>query len=125
MIFRFHIFYYNIFQFFVKNFFGQNRQIRLRPAHFPFTEPSFEVDVSCGLCQGRGEVNQQKCKVCKSGWLELAGAGMVHPYVLHAGGLDPQKYSGWAFGFGIERVYMMKPGLNLTDIRKLYSAELL
>ena len=105
-------------EYFVKRFFGENREIRLRPHHFQFTEPSFEVDISCGVCGGKG------CKLCKEGWVELAGAGMVHPNVLKAGGLDPEKYSGFAFGWGIERCYLMKSGLNIDDIRLLYKNDL-
>jgi len=104
--------------FFAQNFFGIKRKTRLRPFHFQFTEPSFEVDVSCGVCDGRG------CKLCKSGWLELGGAGMVHPTVLKNGGVDPKKYSGFAFGWGVERTYMMKSGLSIPDIRLLYSSDL-
>lgn len=110
-------------EYFVKRFFGEERIIRLRPAHFQFTEPSFEIDVSCGVCGGSGEINGKKCKVCKSGWLELAGAGMVHPNVLKAGGLDPKEYSGWAFGFGPERCMMMREEMKVDDIRILYSGE--
>jgi phenylalanyl-tRNA synthetase alpha chain len=110
--------------FFAKEFFGPKREIRLRPFHFQFTEPSFEVDVTCGLCFGRGEAKGEKCKVCKAGWLELGGAGMVHPNVLKSGGLDPDKYSGWAFGFGVERPMMMKEGMNLDDIRIIYSGDI-
>jgi len=105
-------------EYFVKKFFGEDRAIRLRPHHFRFTEPSFEVDVSCGLCGGTG------CKMCKEGWLELAGAGLVHPNVLKAGGIDPNKYSGFAFGWGVERCYLMKAGLNIDDIRLLYKNDL-
>lgn len=104
--------------YFVKSFFGLDRTIRLRPHHFKFTEPSFEVDISCGVCGGKG------CKLCKEGWLELAGAGMVHPNVLKFGGIDPDKYSGFAFGWGVERCYMMKSGLNIDDIRLLYKNDL-
>jgi len=104
--------------YFVKQFFGPERKARIRPYHFQFTEPSFEVDVSCGLCGGKG------CKMCKSGWLELGGAGMVHPNVLKAGGLDPKKYSGFAFGWGVERTFMMKSGLSVPDIRILYQNDL-
>jgi phenylalanyl-tRNA synthetase alpha chain len=104
--------------YFAKNFFGKDRAIRLRPYHFQFTEPSFEVDISCGLCMGKG------CKLCKAGWLELGGAGMVHPVVLRNGGIDPKQYSGFAFGWGVERTFMMKSGLMIDDIRKLYSADL-
>ncbi len=110
--------------FFVKNFFDKNRTIRLRPAHFQFTEPSFEIDVSCGICQGKGKINNKKCRTCKSGWLELAGAGMIHPNVLKTGGVDVNTYSGWAFGFGPERCMMMKENLNLDDIRILYNGEI-
>lgn len=105
-------------EYFVKRFFGEDREIRLRPHHFQFTEPSFEVDISCGVCGGKG------CKLCKEGWLELAGAGMVHPNVLKAGGIDPKVYSGFAFGWGVERCYMMKSGLNIDDIRLLYKNDL-
>jgi phenylalanyl-tRNA synthetase alpha chain len=110
--------------YFVRKFFGENRVIRLRPAHFQFTEPSFEVDVSCGVCMGKGEINSQKCKVCKSGWLELAGAGMVHPNVLKAGGIDPQEYTGFAFGFGPERCMMMREEMKIDDIRILYNGDI-
>ncbi|MFA5125270.1 MAG: phenylalanine--tRNA ligase subunit alpha [Patescibacteria group bacterium] len=104
--------------YFVKKFFGEDRTIRLRPHHFQFTEPSFEVDISCGLCHGAG------CKMCKEGWLELAGAGMVHPNVLKAGGIDPEKYSGFAFGWGVERCYSMKSDLNIDDLRLMYKNDL-
>ncbi|NUM25469.1 MAG: phenylalanine--tRNA ligase subunit alpha [Candidatus Buchananbacteria bacterium] len=104
--------------YFVKNFFGPERQARIRPFHFQFTEPSFEIDVSCGLCLGKG------CKMCKSGWLELGGAGMVHPNVLKAGKIDAKKYSGFAFGWGVERTYMMKSGLRIPDIRMMYQNDL-
>ncbi|MDQ3018717.1 MAG: phenylalanine--tRNA ligase subunit alpha [bacterium] len=97
---------------------GTNRKTRLRPYNFRFTEPSFEVDITCGVCDGRG------CRICKAGWLELGGAGMVHPNVLRAGGIDPQEYSGFAFGWGVERVTMMKDGINIPDLRLLYSADL-
>ena len=105
-------------EYFVKRFFGENREIRLRPHHFQFTEPSFEVDISCGVCLGKG------CNLCKEGWLELGGAGMVHPNVLKAGKIDPKKYSGFAFGWGVERTCMMKAGLQLPDIRILYQNDL-
>jgi len=100
--------------YFVKQFFGPERKSRLRPFHFQFTEPSFEVDITCGICLGRG------CKFCKEGWLELAGSGMIHPNVLRYGGIDPNKYSGFAIGWGVERTYMMKSGTQLDDIRLLY-----
>ena len=104
-----------VFDYFVQQFYGPERKARLRPFHFQFTEPSFEVDIICGVCLGKG------CKLCKGGWLELGGAGMVHPIVLKNGGIDPDKYNGFAFGWGIERTYMMKSGTKLDDIRLLYS----
>jgi len=110
--------------YFVKSYFGLDRKVRLRPHHFQFTEPSFEIDISCGLCEGSGEISGSPCKICKSGWLELGGAGMVHPTVLKNGGIDPLKYSGFAFGWGVERVLMMKSGLNLPDLRQLFSDDL-
>lgn len=111
-------------EYFVKSFFGKDRNFRLRPYDFRFTEPSFEIDISCNICKGTGKVNGQKCRVCKSGWLELGGSGMVHPHVLKAGGIDPKEYSGWAFGFGIERTFIMKSGLKIEDIRILYSGDI-
>lgn len=109
--------------YFVKQFFGEEREARLRPYHFQFTEPSFEVDITCGVCRGTGEAQGKKCKVCKSGWLEIAGAGMVHPNVLKAGKIDPDEYSGWAFAFGLERLMMMKEGITLNDMRIMYSGD--
>ncbi|MEK7605941.1 MAG: phenylalanine--tRNA ligase subunit alpha [Patescibacteria group bacterium] len=107
-----------VLDYFVKSYFGEERKSRIRPYHFQFTEPSFETDVSCGVCNGKG------CKLCKEGWLELGGAGMVHPNVLRNCGLDPQKYSGFASGWGVERVLTMKEGLEIDDIRLLYSNKL-
>lgn len=98
---------------FSREFFGPNTQIKLRPSFFPFTEPSAEVDVSCHLCHGKG------CRVCKhSGWLEILGCGMVDPNVFKSCGIDPEKYTGYAFGMGIERITMMRYGVD--DIRLLY-----
>ena len=95
---------------FAKEMFGEDTQIRLRPSYFPFTEPSAEVDVSCNLCGGKG------CNVCKhTGWLEIMGCGMVDPNVLKANNIDPEKYSGFAFGMGIERIAMLKYGVK--DLR--------
>jgi phenylalanyl-tRNA synthetase alpha chain len=109
--------------YFAKNYFGPDREIRLRPHHFQFTEPSFEVDINCHLCKGTGMIDGHKCKVCKSGWLELGGAGMVHPNVLKNGGIDPNSYSGFAFGWGVERVIFMKH--QVTDnLRELYTQDL-
>ena len=96
--------------YFAKEMFGESSQIRLRPSYFPFTEPSGEVDVSCNLCGGKG------CNVCKgTGWLEIMGCGMVDPNVLEACGIDSKKYSGFAFGMGIERIAMLKFGVK--DLR--------
>lgn len=110
-----------VLDYFVKQFFGPTRQVRMRPFHFRFTEPSFEIDVSCGVCGGTGiGADRQKCRVCKRGWVELGGAGMLHPNVLAAAGIDNKKYSGVAFGWGVERNYMMKEGMKIDDIRTLY-----
>jgi phenylalanyl-tRNA synthetase alpha chain len=101
----------------IREVFGAEAQIRLRPSYFPFTEPSAEVDMTCALCRGRG------CRVCKeSGWLEILGSGLVHPHVLRAGGFDPDEVSGFAFGWGIERVTMLLYGLD--DLRLLYQNDL-
>ena len=99
--------------YFAKEMFGANTQIRLRPSYFPFTEPSAEMDVSCNLCGGKG------CNVCKgTGWLEIMGCGMVDPNVLKASGIDPEVYSGFAFGMGVERIAMLKYGVN--DLRMYF-----
>ncbi len=101
-------------EFMANRLFGEGRTIRFRPSYFPFTEPSVEVDVSCPFCNGKG------CSVCKgSGWIEILGAGMVHPHVLEMNGFDPEKCSGFAFGVGLERVAMLKYGIN--DIRNFYT----
>ena len=99
---------------FAKKIFGEDREIRLRPSYFPFTEPSVEMDISCKVCQGDG------CGVCKqTGWIEILGGGMVHPRVLEMAGYDPKVYSGFAFGMGPERIAMLKYGVN--DIRHFYT----
>lgn len=99
---------------FAKKLFGEDREIRLRPSFFPFTEPSVEMDISCKVCDGEG------CSVCKgTGWIEILGAGMVHPRVLEMSGYDPSIYSGFAFGMGPERIAMLKYGVN--DIRQFYT----
>ncbi len=98
--------------YFVREYFGRGREYRLRPTDFRFTEPSFEIDITCILCDGAG------CRACKAGWMELGGAGVVHPTVLKNGGVDPREYSGFAFGWGVERVFAMRSGVD--DIRKLY-----
>jgi len=101
-------------QAFARAYFGDEREIRLRPSYFPFTEPSAEVDVSCFICGGRGG----DCRTCKGeGWIEILGAGMVHPRVLANGGYDPDRVSGFAFGMGVERIYMLRSGL--ADLRTL------
>lgn len=103
--------------FFAREMFGKDTQIRLRPSYFPFTEPSAEMDVSCKLCGGKG------CNVCKyTGWLEILGCGMVHPNVLEACNIDSQKYTGFAFGMGIERLAMLKYQVN--DLRLYFENDL-
>ncbi|MBR5313448.1 MAG: phenylalanine--tRNA ligase subunit alpha [Clostridia bacterium] len=98
---------------FAKTMFGEETKIRFRPHHFPFTEPSAEVDVSCFVCGGKG------CRLCKGeGWIEILGAGMVHPNVLRMCGIDPEVYSGFAFGMGVERIAMLK--YRIDDMRHLY-----
>lgn len=100
-----------------RHLFGETRVIRFRPSYFQFTEPSVEVDVSCHICNGKG------CPTCKqSGWIEILGAGMVHPNVLRMAGFDPEKVSGFAFGLGVERVALLKYGID--DIRHLYTNDL-
>jgi phenylalanyl-tRNA synthetase alpha chain len=98
---------------FSRRFFDEKTHIKIRPSYFPFTEPSVEVDVECFLCKGKG------CSICKqSGWLEILGAGMVHPNVFKYCGIDPEKYTGFAFGMGIERIALLKYGID--DIRLFY-----
>ena len=100
-----------------KKLFGEKRQIRLRPSYFPFTEPSVEVDVSCHNCNGKG------CNICKgTGWIEILGAGMVNNNVLEASGYDTKKYQGFALGMGVERIAMLKYGIN--DIRAFYTNDI-
>ena len=102
---------------FMKHMLGKDTKLRFRPSYFPFTEPSYEVDVSCFKCGGKG------CNLCKqTGWIELLGAGIVHPNVLRMNGYDPDKYSGFAFGTGLDRLAMFKYGI--TDIRLLYENNL-
>ena len=102
---------------FAKQMFGEETRTKFRPHHFPFTEPSAEMDVSCFKCGGKG------CRVCKgSGWIEILGCGMVHPSVLEVGGIDTEKYTGFAFGLGVERVAMLKYGID--DIRLLYENDM-
>lgn len=102
---------------FAKRLYGDNTKIRLRPHHFPFTEPSCEIDVSCFRCGGTG------CPMCKGeGWIEILGGGMVHPKVLKTGGINPDEYSGFAFGVGLERLVMFR--FNIDDMRLLYENDL-
>ncbi|NLF00489.1 MAG: phenylalanine--tRNA ligase subunit alpha [Anaerolineales bacterium] len=102
---------------FARRIYGPDRRVRIRSSYFPFTEPSIEADMDCILCAGQG------CRVCKySGWLEIGGAGMVHPVVLQNGGYDPEMWSGFAFGLGVERPAMLKYGID--DIRLFYSNDL-
>ena len=99
---------------FCQAFFGKKLKLKFRPSYFPFTEPSAEVDISCFLCEGKG------CQLCKySGWLEILGCGMIHPNVLEAAGWDSERYTGYAFGMGVERVAMLK--YKITDIRLLFN----
>jgi phenylalanyl-tRNA synthetase alpha chain len=102
---------------FCKEMFGNSVEIRLRPSYFPFTEPSAEVDISCVICGGKG------CRVCKnSGWLEILGSGMVHPHVLEMSGYDPKIMNGYAFGMGVERIAMLKYGID--DLRLFFENDL-
>jgi phenylalanyl-tRNA synthetase alpha chain len=103
-------------EYFARAMFGDQRRIRLRPDHFPFTEPSLEVHVSCFQCDGKG------CSLCRhSGWIEILGSGMVHPNVLRFGGVDPERYSGFAFGMGIDRIAMLKYGV--PDLRTMLESD--
>ena len=103
----------------MKRIYGQDAEMRFRPHHFPFTEPSCEMDMQCHKCHGTGEVNGQVCSTCHGeGWIELLGAGMVHPDVLRNCGIDPEKYSGFAFGMGLERMAMGR--LRITDLRLIF-----
>lgn len=114
-----------VIEYFAAEFFGSDRKIRLRPFHFRFTEPSFEIDISCGVCAGSGKSAEGgRCRLCKEGWLELGGAGMVHPFVLKAGGIDGKIWSGFAFGWGVERTAIMRSGVKIDDVRTLYENDL-
>ena len=102
---------------FVKKLIGKNCELRFRPSHFPFTEPSYEVDVTCFKCGGKG------CSLCKqTGWIEVLGAGIVHPNVLKMNGYDPEQYGGFAFGTGLERLAMFK--YAIPDMRYLYANDI-
>ena len=103
----------------MKSLYGEDAQMRFRPHHFPFTEPSCEMDMQCHKCHGTGEVDGQVCSTCHGeGWIELLGAGMVHPKVLEGCGIDPDKYSGFAFGMGLERMAMGRRKIN--DLRLIF-----
>jgi phenylalanyl-tRNA synthetase alpha chain len=109
--------------YFVKQFFSQEVQLRFRPHFFPFTEPSAEVDASCVICGGNQAEKEGRCSVCKGkGWLEILGCGMIHPNVLEACGIDSNKYQGFAFGMGVDRIVMQKYQIN--DIRLFYENDL-
>lgn len=106
-----------VMQDFFEYFFSKELQLRLRSSYFPFTEPSAEIDITCVNCKGKG------CNICKyTGWIEVAGCGMVHPKVLEHGGIDTNEYTGWAFGMGIDRMAMLRYGV--TDLRKFFSSDL-
>ena len=102
---------------FAKELFGEDTKVKFRPHHFPFTEPSAEVDVSCFKCHGKG------CRMCKgSGWIEILGCGMVHPHVLEMSGIDPEEYTGFAFGVGLERIALLK--YEIDDMRLMYENDI-
>ena len=102
-------------EYFSRSMFGADRRIRISGDHFPFTEPSIGAAVSCGICAGAG------CRSCRGGWLEIMGAGMVHPQVLRNGGIDPDRYSGFAFGMGLDRIAMLR--YDIADIRSLRESD--
>jgi len=108
----------------VQKIFGEGTTTRLRPSYFPFTEPSAEADVSCGVCGGTGHLHDgERCRMCKgTGWLEILGCGMVDPNVLSMSGIDPEEYSGFAFGVGVERVACLK--YNVPDLRMLLEGDM-
>ena len=106
-----------VLEHFFEQFFGTSMKVRMRPSYFPFVEPGVEVDMSCFKCSGSG------CGVCKqTGWIEIGGAGMVHPKVLQAGGIDPRRWQGFAFGMGVDRLAMLKYGID--DVRLMYTGDL-
>ena len=107
----------------MRRIYGQDAQMRFRPHHFPFTEPSCEMDMQCHKCHGTGEVDGQVCSTCHGeGWIELLGAGMVHPKVLEGCGIDPEKYSGFAFGMGLERMAMGR--MRINDLRLIFDNDI-
>ncbi len=107
----------------MRQIYGQEAQMRFRPHHFPFTEPSCEMDMQCHKCHGKGEIDGQVCSTCHGeGWIELLGAGMVHPNVLSGCGIDPEKYSGFAFGMGLERMAMGR--MKINDLRLIFDNDI-
>ena len=107
----------------MKHIYGQDAVMRFRPHHFPFTEPSCEMDMQCHKCHGTGEVDGQVCSTCHGeGWIELLGAGMVHPKVLESCGIDPEQYSGFAFGMGLERMAMGR--MRINDLRLIFDNDI-
>ena len=108
---------------FAKQLFGPETKTKFRPHHFPFTEPSAEVDVSCFKCGGSGEIEGHSCRFCKgSGWIEILGCGMVHPHVFEMCGIDPEEYTGFAFGVGLESIALLK--YEIDDMRELYKNDI-
>jgi phenylalanyl-tRNA synthetase alpha chain len=108
---------------FLQQVFGAETRVRFRPSFFPFTEPSAEVDISCNMCGGSGTVAGSTCRVCKqTGWLEILGCGMIDPEVFKAVGYDPERYTGFAFGLGVERVAMLKYGIG--DLRMFFENDI-
>jgi phenylalanyl-tRNA synthetase alpha chain len=108
---------------FARAYFGPGTRTRFRPSYFPFVEPGAEVDVSCSICGGTGKKDGKRCGTCKeTGWLEVLGAGMVHPKVLENGGIDPRRYTGFAFGMGVERMAMLRYGID--DLRLYFENDL-
>lgn len=109
--------------YFAQNVFSSDTNIRFRPSFFPFTEPSAEVDISCVICKGTGFLNNEPCRVCKqTGWVEILGCGMIDPEVFKAVGYDPERYTGFAFGLGVERIAMLKYGID--DLRLFFENDL-
>ena len=107
----------------MRKIYGEDAQMRFRPHHFPFTEPSCEMDMQCHKCHGTGEIDGQVCSTCHGeGWIELLGAGMVHPEVLANCGIDPEKYSGFAFGMGLERMAMGR--MRINDLRLIFDNDI-
>ena len=107
----------------MRKIYGEDAVMRFRPHHFPFTEPSCEMDMQCHKCHGTGEIDGQVCSTCHGeGWIELLGAGMVHPRVLENCGIDPEKYSGFAFGMGLERMAMGR--MKINDLRLIFDNDI-